>query len=79
MEATIKLTENQLINIVADCMDDIKSDSQYHRLTMKLLEALDYADAFQNWGMIIDYATEREELEKEIREAYKLKHNETNW
>lgn len=79
MEAVIKLTENQLANIVADCMGDIKSDEQYHRLTMKLLNALDFADAFQNWGTIITYATEREELEKEIRQAYKLKHNEPNW
>lgn len=79
MEARIKLTENQLASIVVDCMDDIKSDAQYHRLTLKLLEALDYADAFQNWGIIIQYATEREELEKEIRAAYKLQHNETDW
>ena len=48
MEATIKLTENQLINIVEDCMQYIETDEQYHRITMKLLEAPVYTDAKQN-------------------------------
>lgn len=57
MEATIKLTEKQLINLIEECADYIDDDAVLTRIALKMLKAIYRADAYMDWDKIIKYAT----------------------